>query len=104
MNLCLFDERTLLCNRCGYQARRLPTFRACQPPPPVVDQWRPILLGTLLSRGLAMIGITTARVESVTGKPCGCDARRNRLDEWGVRVQVRARKAMIEFRKFVLGD
>ena len=63
-----------------------------------------MLLGTLLSKGLALVGITTARVESVTGKPCGCDARRSRLDEWGIRVQVRARKALIHVRKFVLGD
>lgn len=102
--MCSFDQRTLVCPSCGYQARRLPTFRACQPPPPMVDQWRPILLGTLLAKGLSLFGITTAMVESITGKPCGCDARRNKLDEWGVRVQVRARRALIKFRKFVLGD
>lgn len=104
MTLCEFDERTHECCRCGYQARRLPTFRACRPPPAVADRWRPLLLGTLLSRWLAVFGVTTARVESVTGKPCGCEHRRNKLDEWGVRVQVRARKALIRVRMFVLGD
>lgn len=104
MTLCDFDGRTRVCLHCGYQARQLPTFRRCRPVPAVPDEWRPVLIGTLISRWLAVFGITSASIQAVTGKPCGCDARRGRLDDWGIRVQVWARRALTKVRKFVLGD
>ncbi len=39
------------------------------------------MLGTLLERALASVGITKERVERWLGRPCGCTERRDRLDQ-----------------------
>lgn len=40
------------------------------------------MLGTMLHKAFEAVGITPARVEKVTGKPCGCNRRREALDRW----------------------
>jgi hypothetical protein len=47
------------------------------------------LLGDVVEAALTKAGITKERVESLLGRPCGCDARRdalNALDLWARRV------------------
>lgn len=40
-------------------------------------------LGDMVAAGLAAIGITKERVAAVTGKPCGCAKRQEKLNELG---------------------
>lgn len=101
---CQFDNTTLVCRECGYKAKSLPTFRVCKPPPVVIDRWKPFLVGTFIERQLKRVGITPHRVETVTGKPCGCGERKLLLDKLGVLVQVAARSALMKVRKFAIGD
>lgn len=70
--------------------------------------WRPFLLGDFVERRLTALGITKARVERWTrteGKPggCGCAGRKRWLNEWGVRVQTRARSFARWYAKAVFG-
>lgn len=47
------------------------------------------MLGDLVQRALAVAGVTSARVEAWLGKPCGCEERKeklNQLDLWARRV------------------
>lgn len=106
MSQCDFDPVDLRCRVCGYQARRLPTFRECRPPP--AEVWRPFLLGDFVERCLTRIGVTKERVERWTrteGTPggCGCEARQRWLNEWGTRVQMRARRLAQRYAKAVFG-
>lgn len=43
-------------------------------------------LGDWLAWLLSSVGITKARVEKVTGKPCGCDKRQQKLNELGEKL------------------
>lgn len=100
---CDFDPVDLRCRVCGYQARRLPTFRECKPP---VEQWQPVMVGDMVERVLTAVGITKERVERLTrteGKPggCGCGARKRWLNEAGVRAQVAVRDAVRRYGKAV---
>ena len=104
-DLCDFDNPDMTCPRCGYVAKRLPTYRYCEP---VVEQpWRPFLLGDFVERTLATIGVTKDRVQRWTrteGKPggCGCASRQKWLNEWGARVQRKVRGWAGAYMKFVL--
>ena len=105
--LCDFDAQNMQCSRCGYVARRLPTYRECRPVPEKV--WQPVAIGDLVEKGLTAIGITKERVESLTrteGKPggCGCAGRQKWLNEVGNKVQTDARNALIAAKKFYVGD
>lgn len=106
MTRCDYDPVDLRCRVCGHQARRLPTFRECRPPP--VEAWRPFLVGDFVERCLIRIGITKSRVERWTrteGKPggCGCAARKRWLNDEGVRVQVAVRRFAQWYAKVVFG-
>lgn len=46
-------------------------------------------LGDAVAGALAAVGITPERVEAALGRPCGCKARReklNRLSDWALGV------------------
>ena len=107
MPLCDFNNPALVCPKCGYRARRLPTERECRPVPEKV--WRPIPIGDLVEKGLTAIGVTKERVEKLTrteGKPggCGCEGRKKWLNEVGNKVQIKARNALVAARKMYLAD
>jgi len=40
-------------------------------------------LGDMVAAGLSAIGITKERVSKAIGKPCGCGARQQAMNEWG---------------------
>lgn len=44
------------------------------------------MIGNHVERLLKLIGITQSRVEAVTGKPCGCDGRKQRLNTIGMKL------------------
>lgn len=49
---------------------------------------RPVSLGSLVSKFLSSLGITSGRVSKILNTPdCGCDSRSESLDAWGYRVQ-----------------
>lgn len=61
-----------VCLVCGRKAWSENTLRNCHPG-----------LGDLVATGLAAVGITKERVESVVGGPCGCPERRDALNRLG---------------------
>lgn len=102
---CDFSE-SLTCPRCGFQARRRPTYRVCRPVP---DDWQPFALGDAVERALSALGVTKERVEQWTrtaGEPggCGCAARQRWLNEAGFRAQRALRNRLLVYRKFLTGD
>lgn len=82
------------CTRCGDpspdQARPHLGKCRCFPPP----ARKRFALGDAVERTLSAVGITPERVSRVTGKPCGCKARKRRLNEWGYRQQERLERAI----------
>lgn len=105
-DFCQFDPATLTCPTCGYRAKRLPTYRVCRPVPE--KPWRPVKVGDAVERWLTAIGITRERVEAWTrtaGKPggCGCEARKQWLNDAGDRVQAAIRHRLIAARNWYLG-
>jgi hypothetical protein len=48
-------------------------------------EWKPGL-GDRVASVLSAVGITPKRVEAVTGKPCGCKARQQKLNELGEKI------------------
>ncbi len=104
---CDFNNPAMTCPVCGYRAKRPNTYRECRP---VLEQvWRPVPIGDLVEKGLTALGITKERVERLTrteGKPggCGCEGRKQWLNEAGNRVQIKARNALIAAKKFYVGD
>ena len=40
-------------------------------------------LGTRIERVLSSFGVTPEEVERYLGRPCGCEERKRRLDEFG---------------------
>jgi len=104
---CDFDNATRTCPKCGYYAKRLPTFRECRPVPEKV--WRPIAVGDAVERFLTSVGITKDRVERLTrtaGTPggCGCEGRKKWLNEVGFKAQRAASEMGGMMRKFYFGD
>lgn len=100
---CDFDNATRTCPKCGYHAKRLPTFRECRPVPEKV--WRPIAVGDAVERFLTSVGITKERVERLTrteGTPgeCGCEGRKKWLNEKGFAVQRAARELAVKVQGF----
>lgn len=41
-----------------------------------------VYLGSAIADALARVGITEQAVSALIGRPCGCAARRRRLDQW----------------------
>lgn len=46
------------------------------------------MIGNHVERLLESIGLTKARVEAITGKPCGCDGRKKSLNTLGMKLFV----------------
>jgi hypothetical protein len=40
-------------------------------------------LGDIVAAGLSAVGITPERVSAVIGGPCGCEERKEALNDWG---------------------
>jgi len=92
--MCQFDAESLRCSRCGYLAKRLPTYRVCKTIPEMAQRIAvtqttkriavpPLQIGTAVSRTLSAVGITPERIKRITGKDCGCDKRKLTLDAVG---------------------
>lgn len=104
--MCIFDESTLRCPTCGYQAARLPTFRRCRTlrqlaEARLVDSTTrrirvpPLKLGTAVSTALKAVGITPELVKRVTRrKDCGCKGRQVWLDSVGAAASAAAERAL----------
>lgn len=81
---CTFGEPSdgcRVCTRCGRVVRSVaPKISArCKAPPG---------LGDMVAAGLAAIGITKERVSAALGRPCGCAARAEALNELGRRIGI----------------
>lgn len=92
--MCDFAADSLRCSRCGYLAKRLPTYRVCRTVPELArkiatDQATkrisvpPMRIGTAISGALSAVGITPDRIKNITGKDCGCAQRKDTLDSLG---------------------
>jgi hypothetical protein len=95
--MCSFAADSKRCERCGYQAKRLPTFRVCRTIKEVAQKIAseqatrriavpPIPLGSAAAGLLYAVGVTPERVKKVIGKDCGCDKRKATLDKVGAAV------------------
>lgn len=73
---CDIDPESLRCLVCGSRVTRLGVSRNCRPTPRAG-------LGDYIAAGLAWLGITKPRVESLVGGPCGCGERQEALNDWG---------------------
>ena len=80
------------CPECGFASERRDLRRNCPASttsPPVVFDYaalspRPRLgLGDMVAAVLSAFGITTKRVSAVIGGPCGCEQRKEALNDWG---------------------
>lgn len=76
MTDCDFTNGT--CPVCGFRGRR-GLRRNCIKPK--------MGLGDFIEKVLSCAGITKERVQSVTGKPCGCQKRQKAMNAWGYRFQ-----------------
>lgn len=93
--MCQFEAESLRCSRCGFQAKRLPTYRVCRTVPElakhlVTSQAKnrirvpPLRIGSGVKAALTSVGITEKRISKlIGGKPCGCAGRANALDRLG---------------------
>lgn len=88
MNHCEFPATTkgTVCVRCGFELHRnydaLPS-RVCD------EQDEPMPkrgLGDLVAAGLSSVGITKTLAEAIVGGPCGCEERREALNELGKKI------------------
>jgi hypothetical protein len=98
MAMCVFGEPDLRCARCGYRAKRIPTYRECRT---ILEMARsasrkssteriavpPLRIGDAVAAGLSAIGVTPARIKRVTGmKECGCEARKRAMNAAGAAI------------------
>lgn len=59
------------------------------PPPFHPRRRKPVELGDAIEKALSSVGITSERVSKWLGRPCGCKARKERLNQlsrWAKRV------------------
>ena len=79
-------DNCVRCPDCGWQICnvKLPVRRAC--PGKTLAKRRG--LGDMVKAGLSAIGITPERVQAVTGKPCGCAKRQEKLNALGRRIGI----------------
>jgi hypothetical protein len=54
---------------------------------------KPLGLGDMAGIVLSSVGITPERVSKVTGKPCGCNKRKQALNKIGQKVGIGVRKS-----------
>jgi hypothetical protein len=112
MAMCSFSESDLRCERCGYQAKRLPTFRECRT---ILEMARetsvrastkrisvpPLRIGDAVGSALGFVGITPERIKRMTGmKDCGCEKRKAGLNAVGAVISSaieRPANAMLNF-------
>jgi hypothetical protein len=100
---CDFGNPEFTCPVCGYVAKHARTVRECKP---VTPQRRHIMVGDLVEKALAGVGITEERVAAVLGSKggCGCESRKRWLNEQGVKVQEAFSEVAKAAQKFYLGD
>ena len=103
-SLCDFDGETMKCQRCGYLANRLPTYRVCRTIPEMAENYlresatrrvriKPIMLGDGVKAALSAVGITEKTFAKMTGKEdCGCSKRRAMLNSVGAAISDRLEK------------
>jgi hypothetical protein len=102
--MCVFPEDTLRCERCGYVAKRVNTFRLCRTLPEIAVQYAteqhqqrikvpPLKIGSAVSAALSSMGITPELVSAVAGKDCGCKQRANALDAAGTAISKTVERA-----------
>jgi len=64
------------------------------------------MLGDVVERALARVGVTPGRVERVLGRPCACQDRKEKLDDlqrWAVRTLRGAGGAAEHLRRLLCG-
>ncbi len=71
---CDIDPASLCCRVCGSRVTAPHVVRNCRPRPG---------LGDMVAAGLSAVGITPERVSAVIGGPCGCEERKEALNDWG---------------------
>ena len=71
---CDIDPESLRCRVCGAWVSGPNVRRNCCPRPG---------LGDMVAAGLSAVGITPERVSAVIGGPCGCEERKEALNDWG---------------------
>jgi hypothetical protein len=72
MDDCDINPQTLTCTRCGKPAPSADIHRNCQGEPG---------LGDVVALWLERLGITPARIERLTGRPCGCEKRKRWMNQ-----------------------
>lgn len=97
-----------LCGGCGWliDNQREPWRSTC-PQCAVSPPWQPVMIGNAIEKGLSAIGITKERVAKVLGNPsggCGCSSRQRAVNQAGAAVQIAARNAALQFKRFAIGD
>ena len=94
---CRFGSESLACERCGYKAKSLPTFRVCKTIAEMAEDLLqkntthrihvpPLHLGAMATKALSAVGITKERVSAAIGKDCGCTNRAATLDYVGASI------------------
>jgi hypothetical protein len=96
-SLCQFNADTLRCERCGFRAKRLPTYRVCRTIHQVAEKLLvdhatkrihvpPLPIGTAVAFVFSKVGITKERVSRAMGKDCGCAQRAKLMDHAGAAI------------------
>jgi len=77
-------KRRYQCSRQGCKLKTAPTIYG---PENIHATCRVHGLGDYVTYYLALIGLTKQRVQWLTGKPCGCSERAEKLNTWGERLR-----------------
>lgn len=72
--------RLYQCSRDGCKQKTSPTPHG---PSRIFATCKVIGLGDYVTYYLSLFGLTKHRVEWFTGKPCGCEERREKINTWG---------------------
>ena len=103
--MCQFNADNLRCNRCGFKAKRLPTYRVCRTIPEMAEYMvaqkaanrirvPPVPIGTAVKKTLTAVGVTEDRFKKLLGgRPCGCGERANALDRLGGKMSLVVERA-----------
>lgn len=113
--LCDFSD-DLKCQRCGYVARRLPTYRECRTLDELAEHiakvttppWVPVpnpMIGDRVAALLSRLGVTKERVQRLTGvKDCGCQGRQQGLNHASGVVAKKVESAINAAVSAIIGD
>jgi hypothetical protein len=71
---CDISPDSLTCSKCGSVFHRADVLAHCTRRPG---------LGDMVAAGLSAVRITPKRVSAVIGGPCGCEQRKEALNDWG---------------------